>query len=139
MPMPTEARYRSVFDRGMKAPDMRPLRLATRPPGLPTMEAWGRILRVYAQRHPLHQVRVFYHHQPVPDLKELVRHSPQIDPRGFEVQIRCPDGDESESMRVMALMKEAAGSQGQHFLTDTDPAVWFAQPAPGGPPVPVHA
>jgi hypothetical protein len=139
MPMPTDARHHSVLDRGMKEPGLRPLRLATRPPGLPTMEAWVRILRAYAQRHPLHQVRVHYHHQPVPDLKELVRHSPQIDTRGFEVQIRCPDGDESETARVMALLKEAAGSQGQHFLTDADPAVWFTQSAAAAPLAAGHA
>lgn len=115
--------------RAMNDQGTRVLRLTVRRSGLPTMEAWERILRTYTLRHPLHQVRVHYHHQPIPDLKELIRHSPQIDPRGFEVQFRCPDGDESEADRLMVLLMEAAGPQGHHFLTDPDPAKWFTRAA----------
>jgi hypothetical protein len=106
---------------------MRVLRLTVRRCGLRTMEAWGRILHAYNSRHPLHQVRIHYHRQPVPDLEELVRHSPQIDPRGFEVQFRCPDGDESEVDRLIGLLMEAAGPKGQHFLSDPDPNEWFVR------------
>ena len=116
-----------LLPRGVNDQGMRVLRLTVRRPGLPTMEAWERILRTYTSRHPLHQVRIHYHRQPVPDLKELVRHSPQVDPRGFEVQFRCPDGDESEVDPLIGLLMEAAGPKGQHFLNDPDPNEWFVR------------
>ncbi len=114
---------------GVKEPGLRPLRLSSRYLGLPTMQAWNRILHAYAQRHPLQQARIFYHHLAVRDLKELVQHSPRLDHRGFELQFRSPDGDEQELPRLLTLLTEAASQRGQHFLSDADPAEWFAPQA----------
>jgi hypothetical protein len=108
------------------------LHLPARRLSLSTMYAWGRIMETYLLRHPRHQVRVLYRHQVVQDLKQLVLHSPNLDPGAFEVRVQTPDGDSAEVPRLLALMHEAAEPHQEHFLTDDRPERWFSGAAAGG-------
>jgi hypothetical protein len=102
-----------------------PLHLLVRRIGVSTMYAWTRVMEAYSRRHPLQQVHVFYHRNRVQDLKLLVKHSPQLDSRGFEVKVVSPNEELEEVPRLMKLLEEAATPQGQHFLTDANPSAWF--------------
>ena len=108
------------------------LHLPLRRISVSTVYAWTRVIEAYEKRHPDHEVQVFYHRNQVRDLKLLVRHSPQLDPHGFAVQVRAPQQDQQEVMRLVGLLEEASGPDLQKFLTADDPNVWFAQPALNG-------
>jgi|SRR5579863_4834427 hypothetical protein len=102
-----------------------PLRLPLRRISVSTMYAWTRVLEAYGVRHPHHEVLVFYHRSCVHDLKLLVRHSPQLDPAGFEVRVQAPDSVLGDVPRLIKLLEESAGPELQHFLTDNNPDSWF--------------
>ena len=104
------------------------LRLPVLRMSLSTVYAWSRILAAYAQRHPQHQVRVFYHGHPVQDLRMLVRQAPQLDAAGFEVRVQSADGTSREVVVLLQLMEQAAGPAMHTFLTADDPNLWFLDP-----------
>jgi hypothetical protein len=92
-----------------------------------TMAAWKRILETYSKRHVTHRIDVFYHRNEVRDLKELAEHAPQLDPAGFEVQVRAPDDDLGEVPRMLSLLAQAVGPDLKRFLGDAEPNAWFTQ------------
>jgi hypothetical protein len=105
-----------------------PLHLPLRRISVSTMYAWTRVIEAYGKLHPDHQVQIFYRHTSVRDLKLLVKHSPQLDPHGFEVRVETPNEDRQDVSRLVSLLEDATGPALPKFLTDKDPNAWFMSP-----------
>jgi hypothetical protein len=109
---------------GREALQLPPLKMS-----LSTVYAWSRILAAYGQRHPRHQVRVYYHGHVIQDLRMLVRRGLALDAKGFEVRVETHNGHSADVPRLLRLMEEAGGPECLRLLSADSPELWFSPAA----------
>ena len=88
---------------------LQPIRPLMRRLGGNHLQGWARLIEGYLKLHPLHQIQIFYHHQRVPDLKQLIQQFPQLDHAGFELRVQSPDEDLADVSLLVKLMESATG------------------------------